>query len=175
MDVEKRRLQILERLQDSKSPISGDMLSSQLGVSRQIIVQDIAVLKAANYQIISTNRGYLLFSATPTKSSRVFTVSHNTDQIRDELYSMVDNGGIVKNVMVKHEVYGTITADLNLTSRRDVDSFVKKVETSNAVPLKTLGGDIHFHTVEAASETILDEIEQQLDLLGFLIKQDPYK
>lgn len=170
MDVEKRRQQILDTLQHSTSPVSGDALSNQLGVSRQIIVQDIAVLKASNYNILSTNRGYLLFPNTPVNISRIFNVTHDNSQIRDELYSIVDCGGFIRNVMVKHEVYGTITADLNISSRRDVDAFVKKVETSNAVPLKTLGGDIHSHTVEADTEAILDEIEYQLNLRGFLVK-----
>ncbi|PXV96239.1 hypothetical protein C8E03_101874 [Lachnotalea glycerini] len=170
MDVEKRRTQILETLQNSKIPVSGDTLSNQLGVSRQIIVQDIAVLKASNYDILSTNRGYLLYTDTQSNIVRIFNVSHDTNQIRDELYCIVDFGGFVKNVIVHHEVYGSITANLNLSSRRDVDAFVKKVENSNAVPLKVLGGDIHSHTVEADSELILDEIEKQLDELGFLIK-----
>lgn len=172
MDVEKRRSQILATLQNSNIPISGDALSRQLGVSRQIIVQDIAVLKAANYTILSTNRGYLLYPGTAAVTSRVFMVSHATDQIRDELYCIVDCGGIVKNVIVHHEVYGNITAELNINSRRDVDAFVKKVETSNAVPLKVLGGDIHSHLVVADSEGILDEIEKQLALHGFLINNN---
>lgn len=170
MDVEKRREQILTILQQLNAPVSGDALSKQLGVSRQIIVQDIAVLKASNYNILSTNRGYLLFPDSPMNVSRVFTVSHETSQIKDELYCIVDCGGFVRNVMVKHEVYGNITADLNIASRRDADTFVHKVETSNAVPLKTLGGDLHSHTVEADNESILDEIEKKLDTLGFLIK-----
>lgn len=170
MEVEKRRVQILNTLKNTNTPISGDALSKQLGVSRQIIVQDIAVLKAANYTILSTNRGYLLYPSTPLITSRVFLVSHTTDQIRDELYCIVDYGGYIKNVIVHHEVYGNITAELNISSRRDVDAFVKKVETSNAVPLKTLGGDIHSHTVEADNEAILDEIEKQLETHGYLIK-----
>lgn len=170
MDVEKRRAQILDTLKNLSSPISGEALSKQLGVSRQIIVQDIAVLKASNCNILSTNRGYLLFQEAPINTSRIFLVSHDTKQIKDELYCIVDCGGFVKNVIVKHDVYGSITADLNISSRRDADAFVKKVETSNAVPLKNLGGDIHSHTIEADDELILDEIEKQLDSLGFLIK-----
>lgn len=168
MDVEKRRAQILNTLQHSQAPISGETLSKQLGVSRQIIVQDIAVLKASNHNILSTNRGYLLYTDTPLTISRIFKVSHTTEQIKEELYCIVDCGGFVKNVIVDHEVYGNIVAELNLSSRRDVDAFVTKVEHSNAVPLKTLGGDIHSHMVEADSEAILDEIEKNLDSLGFL-------
>lgn len=170
MDVENRRRLILDTLQNSNIPISGDALSKQLGVSRQIIVQDIAVLKAANYTILSTNRGYLLYPTTHVNTSRVFMVSHTTNQIRDELYCIVDCGGTVRNVIVHHEVYGNITAELNISSRREVDAFVQKVETSNAVPLKVLGGDIHSHTVEADNESILDEIQKQLDSHGYLIK-----
>lgn len=170
MDVEKRRAQILDTLQSSHTAISGDALSKQLGVSRQIIVQDIAVLKAANYTIMSTNRGYLLYPGLPIHNSRTFKVSHATNQIQDELNCIVDCGGIIRNVIVSHDVYGNITAELNISSRRDVDAFVKKVETSNAVPLKVLGGDIHSHLVEAENEAILDEIEKKLISLGYLIK-----
>lgn len=170
MDVENRRAQILDTLKQSHLPISGEALSKQLGVSRQIIVQDIAVLKASNYTILSTNRGYLLYPVTSGNTSRVFKVSHTTEQILDELYCIVDCGGFIVNVIVHHEVYGNITAELNISSRRDVDAFVQKVKTSNAVPLKTLCGDIHSHTVEANNEAILDEVEKQLDLRGYLIK-----
>ncbi|WP_099467545.1 transcription repressor NadR [Konateibacter massiliensis] len=171
MDVERRRKQILHTLQNSKTPVSGDTLSKQMGVSRQIIVQDIAVLKAADYNILSTNRGYILFPVASVNPSRIFNVTHNRDQIREELYAIVDCGGFVKDVMVKHEVYGVLTGSLNLSSRRDVDAFMKKVESSNAVPLNVLSGDVHSHTVEADSEETLDEIEQRLDMLGFLIKK----
>lgn len=169
MNVENRRSDILNLLQNADSPISGDKLAKRFDVSRQIIVQDIAVLKAADYNIVSTNRGYLLFSDVYSKISRIFEVSHTDTQIKDELYCIVDLGGNVKNVIVSHEVYGNITADLNIGSRRDVNAFVKKVESSKAVPLKVLGSDIHCHTVTAESEEILNEIEAALRLKGYLL------
>lgn len=169
MNVANRRAAILSLLKDSASPIPGDELAKHFAVSRQIIVQDIAVLKAADYNILSTNRGYFLYSAQNNINSRTFKVSHTDEQIKEELYCIVDLGGYVKNVIVYHEVYGNITAELNISSRRDADAFIKKVKSSNSVPLKVLGSDIHSHKVNAASEEILDEIEAALKNKGILL------
>lgn len=169
MNGETRRIKIIELLQTSSSPLSGDKLAEQLGVSRQVIVQDIALLRASNYMILSTNRGYL-FNITPVSSySRIFTVSHTTDEIKDELYTIVDCGGHVRNVIVEHMVYGSITANLNLYSRHDVDEFVYKLKNSNAPPLKELNNNIHSHTVDADNNEILNCIEHALKDKGFFI------
>ena len=168
MDGDNRRKELLHILKNSQTPVSGDKLSTQLGVSRQVIVQDIALLRASDEMILSTYRGYLIYPAKEEIHSRMFRVSHSDEAIKDELYSIVDCGGIVKNVCVEHEVYGIIEANLNISSRRDVDNFIKKVKESHSVPLKTLGADVHLHTVEAENETVLDEIEQALKKKGYL-------
>ena len=168
MDGDNRRKELLTILKKSQSPVSGEKLSSLLGVSRQVIVQDIALLRASDEMILSTNRGYLVYPKDGNFHSRIFRVSHTTEEIKDELYSIVDCGGYIKNVCVEHEVYGLIQADLNLKSRKDVDRFIKKVNESNSVPLKALGGNVHLHTVEAENDSILDEIEQILKEKGYL-------
>ncbi|MFA9463912.1 MAG: transcription repressor NadR [Velocimicrobium sp.] len=169
MDGDNRRNQLLTLLKNEQTPISGEKLSTLLGVSRQVIVQDIALLRASDHMILSTNRGYLMYPATEKIHSKLFRVSHTNDEIKDELYSIVDCGGYVKNVCVEHEVYGMIQADLNIRSRRDVDRFILKVNESKAIPLKTLGEDIHLHTIEAESDAILDEIERNLKEKGYLL------
>lgn len=169
MNGETRRIKIIELLQTSSSPLSGDKLAEQLGVSRQVIVQDIALLRASNYMILSTNRGYLLNITPESNCSRIFTVSHTTDEITDELYTIVDCGGHIRNVIVEHTVYGSITANLNLYSRHDVDEFVYKLTNSNATPLKELNNNIHSHTVDADSNEILDRIEHALKDKGYFI------
>lgn len=169
MDGDLRREQLLHKIKESVTPISGETLSSLLGVSRQVIVQDIALLRACNHLILSTNRGYLMYPEKEKTLSRIYQVLHTTEEIKDELYTIVDCGGYIKNVMVNHEVYGMIQAELLIRSRLDVDFFIEKVNTSNAVPLKVLGGDMHFHTIEAESNAVLDEIEIQLKKKGYFV------
>lgn len=168
MDGETRRKKLLSLLK-TDTALSGERLSDTLGVSRQIVVQDIALLRASGCRIISTNRGYLLYPKEPHRSSRIFTVSHSTEAIRDELYTIVDLGGNIRNVIVEHEIYGSITGSLNISSRREADDFIKRVQSSRAVPLKVLGGDIHSHTVDADSEEVLDEIEEALKKKHYLL------
>ncbi|MGN0507023.1 MAG: transcription repressor NadR [Lachnospiraceae bacterium] len=168
MEGQERREQLLQLLSESSEPLSGTLLSQKLKVSRQVIVQDIALLRAVNKNILSTAKGYLLYHPEPKRATRCFPVCHNTSQIEDELCSIVDHGGNVLDVIVAHPIYGTISADLIIHNRRDVYDFVRKVKEKQTVPLKELTNDYHFHTVEAASEGILDEIEAALKEKGYL-------
>ncbi len=169
MEGNERREKIIELLKKSKAPISGTELAKRLNVSRQVIVQDIALLRAVNKNILSTTKGYLLYYQEQEKVNRCFYVKHTTDQIEDELLTIIDHGGTVLDVIVSHEIYGSIEADLLLKTRLDVYDFVNKVKTRKTVPLKELTGDCHYHTVEADSEEILNNIEQSLLRKGYLI------
>ena len=169
MEGQERREKILELLNLSDEPISGSDFAKQLGVSRQVIVQDIALLRAVNKNILSTTKGYMLYHREKQKVNRCFSVLHTTDQIEDELCTIVDNGGKILDVLVSHNVYGTISADLIISTRQDVYDFVEKVNSKKTVPLKELTHNQHFHTVEADSEQILDRIEQALRQKGYLI------
>ncbi|MCI8327029.1 MAG: transcription repressor NadR [Lachnospiraceae bacterium] len=171
MEGEQRRTYILELLCGTDSPLSGSELAKQCGVSRQVIVQDIALLRATNKNILSTYKGYLIYQPEKDQNNvkRTYAVSHDDDRIRDELYTIVDYGGKVLDVIVNHEVYGPITVDLILNNRSDVDDFVFKLSAAPAKPLKELTGGNHFHTVEAASEKILDQIAAQLNQKGYLL------
>lgn len=171
METNERRQQILNILTNHSQPISGTELSKQLGVSRQVIVQDIALLRANNKNILSTTKGYIMYVAKEQTIKRVFYVKHNTDQIEEELCTIIDNGGKVLDVIVMHEIYGEIEADLMLSTRQDVYDFVEKVKTKKTKPLKELTDGIHFHTVEAKSEEILDRIEEKLREKNFLINE----
>ncbi|MDK2807697.1 MAG: uncharacterized protein PWP24_430 [Clostridiales bacterium] len=168
MDGENRRNKLLQTLNYSHAPLSGEKLATLLGVSRQVIVQDIALLRASNHMILSTNRGYLLYQNQQNIHSRIFMISHTDEEMREELYTIVDCGGVVKNVGVEHEVYGMIQAELNIRSRSDVDAFIKRLQNTKAVPLKALNANLHFHMIEADCEDILDEIEERLKEKGFL-------
>ena len=172
MDGDKRRKEIMELLNTEKDPLSGTSLAKRLGVSRQVIVQDIALLRATNKNILSTNRGYILYGKQEEDKmtcKRVVAVKHTDEQMRDELYCIVDAGAKVLDVIVEHELYGQISVDLFINSRRDVDEFVEKLLSNTARPLKELTGDIHFHTIEAESDRILDLVEEGLKEKQFLI------
>ena len=170
MEGEKRREQLLLLLRQANMPISGTDLAKQLGVSRQVIVQDIALLRAINKNILSTNKGYV-FYATEQDNNRVkhsFAVSHTKDDIRDELYTIVDYGGKVLDVVIEHDVYGQLTVDLLLCNRLDVDEFVERINNSKSRPLNVLTDGEHWHTVEADTQKIIDKIEEMLQKKGYL-------
>ena len=149
-----RRIELMSRLKQENRPLSGTELAKEFGVSRQVIVQDIALLRATNRNILSTNKGYVLYDPEHGQNlcRRIFAVNHTDAQMQEELYLIVDYGGYVCDVIVEHEIYGQLSADLILKNRQ----------------LKVLTGNSHLHTVEADSEKILDEIETRLAEKGFL-------
>lgn len=166
MNGTERRTALLQLIKNSQKPLSGDFLAKELGVSRQVIVQDIALLRAAAHNIISTNRGYV-YNA-PASVSRVFKVCHTDNDTETELNAIVDCGGTVEDVFVDHDVYGCLRAPLHVKNRRDVRKFITDIENGVSSPLKNITNGLHSHTVSADSEAVLLEIEQTLKELGFL-------
>lgn len=169
LNSEERRKEIIHAFHSENLPVSGGTLSAMFGVSRQIIVQDIALLRAQGNDIISTNKGYVL--RTPARVSRIFHVCHTDEQIEDEMNAVVDLGGSIKDVFVIHKVYGKICGDLNVNSRRQVRAFLEELKSGKSSPLKNITEDAHFHTIEADSTEILDEVEKKLEEKGFLFQE----
>ena len=163
-----RRSAIVEHIRNSEIPVSGKTLAAVFDVSRQVIVQDIALIRAAGYDIISTNRGYIINE--PHLARRVFKVRHTDEQLEEELNAIVDLGGKVCDVIVNHRVYGRLEAELNITSRRKVAEFIADIKNGKSSPLKNITSDYHYHTVEADSEETLDLIGNMLREKGFLIE-----
>jgi len=172
MTGEERRIKILKKLEDAEAPLSGSSLAKLFHVSRQIIVQDIALIRAENHGIVSTNKGYILRSKKPenTQPMRVFCVRHSTEQVLDEFLTILDLGGKILDVAVEHELYGQICVDLLIETRADAADFHEKLLTCRDNPLKVLTDDCHYHTVCAPSERLLDLIEEDLNRKGYLIK-----
>lgn len=168
-ESETRRQKLLRILSASDHPVSGSSLARTLGVSRQVIVQDIALLRAVNANILATTRGYLLYNNQPSACHRIYCVNHSDEAIADELNTIVDNGGKVLDVIIEHDIYGQISANLILESRMDVENFCRLLKNTQAKPLNIIAGGVHYHTVEARSEVILDHIEQALKEKGYLI------
>ena len=156
MKATERRPAIAALLLSESLPISGDSLSARFGVSRQIIVQDIAALKASGYDILSTNRGYLL-QRSP-HAERVFKVRHSTEETEEELTRIVSLGGTVVDVFVWHKVYGRLQVKLNIRSLSDVRAFIEGVRSGKSVELMHITGGYHYHTVRAEDERTLDRI-----------------
>lgn len=167
MSGEERRKEIKKYIAGSSRPVSGTKLAKHFSVSRQVIVQDIALLRAEGLEIISTNRGYIC--QTPSMVSRVYYVHHDNDRIREELNLIVDNGGKAEDVFVHHEVYGELRAELSVDSRKKTEEFLREIANGRSSPLNTITSGYHYHTVTAESEEILDTIEEELREKGFLV------
>lgn len=168
MTGSERREKIIEEIKKSKVPLSGSALAELCEVSRQVIVQDMALIRAAGTDIISTNRGYIYHA--PRTVSRTFKVQHTDEQMEDELCSIVDLGGYVVNVMVNHRVYGWMEAELGIRSRRNVQTFLEDIKAGKSSPLKNITSNYHYHKVEADCGETLDLIEQMLREKGFLVE-----
>ncbi|MHC1749059.1 MAG: transcription repressor NadR [Cellulosilyticaceae bacterium] len=171
MEGNKRREKILEMLEEEETPLSGVKLATLFDVSRQVIVQDVALLRAKGYDILATARGYILNKEASSMYSRVIMVRHTQDELEDELNTIVDNGGRVKNAIINHPVYGELIGGLMLKNRRDVQIFMNKVAEENAYPLLRLTQGVHMHTIESLCEEELDVIEKELERKGYLYKQ----
>jgi transcriptional regulator of NAD metabolism len=153
-------------LMSSQGPVSGGELAARFGVSRQVIVQDISLLKAAGFEILSTHQGYIL-RQTPL-AERVFKVRHTTGQTEDELNLIVDLGGMVMDVFVWHRVYGKVQAKLNIFSRLHVRQFIEGVRSGQSTELMNITGGYHYHTVRAESEEALDRIGRALEKENYI-------
>ena len=164
MSGEERRKEIVDCLLNSKEPVSGSSLAKRFKVSRQVIVQDIALIRANRYKVSSTHRGYVI----DAPCQRVFKLKHEDDEVRQELEIITDLGGKVIDVFVYHKVYNLIRAEMNIKSRRDIDRYMEDLRSGKSTYLKNVTSGYHYHTVTADDEDTLDLIQEELDKAGFL-------
>lgn len=169
-----RRNNILLYLKQSKEPLTGHILAEKSNVSRQVIVQDIAILKARQEPIIATSQGYVYISNenSNNKFRKLIACKHSSKETIDELNTIVDFGVHVLDVSVEHPVYGEITAPLLIKNRRDVSLFINKIEEANAHLLSSLTDGIHIHTLEAETKEQLSEVCQALSASDYLISKN---
>jgi hypothetical protein len=172
---DERRKILLSILRESKEPLSGSILGQKTNVSRQVVVQDMALLRTQGYSIKSTTKGYYLDEPANTQKIRTVKVCHTDGQVEDELNAIVDLGGTVLDVMVNHRAYGKMSAAINIKSRRDVQAFVDNIKSGKSSPLLNVTSGYHFHRISADSEAILDEIEEMLKEKGYLAQVLPYE
>lgn len=169
-----RRDTIVKALTEAEHPVSGSALGKLTGVTRQVVVQDIALLRNSGYPIEATARGYVLIKPEEVPT-RVFKTRHTQDQTADELNLFVDHGATVVDVFVNHRIYGRVAAELGLKNRRDVARFITELESGISTPLMSLTSGYHFHHITAESEEVLDEIEQALEDKGYLVDYTPFE
>ena len=160
MNGEERRNQIVDILKHSSSPVPGTQLAQILDVSRQVIVQDIALIRAKNIDVFSTN---------------ILKVKHEDDEVEAELGAIVDMGGWIRDVFVYHKVYGVIRAEMNIHSRRDIKNYLEEIASGKSSLLKNVTSGYHYHTIVADDEQTLDLIQEELGKLGFLAKLQEYE
>lgn len=170
---EDRRQRLLDLLKQSSQPLTGTALAEETGVSRQVIVQDIALLRARNEPIMATPNGYLYFQkGSATRVKRVIACRHIFEDTEKELNLLVDHGVKVLDVIVEHPIYGEITGSLMIESRRDVKQFISKISKNKANLLSSLTGGVHLHTLEAPDDETLDQACEAMEKAGFLLKKE---
>lgn len=173
MKASKRRQKIIEILTPATQPISASQLAKQLEVSRQIIVGDIALLRANQNDIFSTPKGYLL--SPPLYSNQYIgkiVCQHDSAKTEREMVLIVENGGSLIDVEVEHPVYGMLTASLAIHTLEDVSDFMQKLEYSKATLLSSLTDGIHLHTISCSSQTVFEHIKEALSKEHFLLEED---
>lgn len=173
MSGRERREQIVKILKESAKPVSGVELAKKLQVSRQIIVQDMALIRANGIDVMATNRGYVL--SETKEASRVFKVIHTDEQVEEELNLFVDLGGRVEDVFVYHKVYGVIKVPMNIKSRLDVRKYMEGISSGKSTNLMKLTSNYHYHTIITEDEQTLDLIQEELLQKGFLAKLQDYE
>jgi len=153
MNSEERRENLLSVLNSSKEPVTATTLAKKFSVSRQVIVGDIALMRAAGLRISATPRGYVI-NNEPENNDLVFTIAcrHDEENMLKELYTIVDNGGTILDVTVEHPVYGEILGELRISTRYDADMFLEKIKNNEAQPLMKLTGGIHLHRIKSKDE-----------------------
>ncbi|WP_019414061.1 transcription repressor NadR [Paenisporosarcina sp. TG20] len=171
---DERRYQLLEMLKNANEPLKGIDLAKKSGVSRQVIVGDMTLLKARNEPILATSRGYVYTTQTISNYAveRQIACSHSPDEARDELYTLVDSGVVVKNVTVEHPVYGELTASIMVANRHEVDLFISRVEETGASYLSELTDGIHLHLIAAPSSEYIDAAINAMRNKGFLADEN---
>lgn len=172
MNNEQRRIEILSALKESTLPISASAFAKDFSVTRQIIVADIALLRASGYPIRAEHKGYVLEKVESNEIRKRIVVKHGAKELTEELYAVVDNGGKVLDVIIDHSIYGKISAELNLSSRYEVDLFVKRISEENVTPLSLLTDGLHIHTIAIKNLESYEKIIEKLSELKVLVENE---
>jgi hypothetical protein len=165
-----RRKKIERLLQTRKVPVQGNQIARLFRVSRQCVVQDLAILRASGAQIEATPRGYRVMPRPKPAVRAVLACRHKPDRTQEELQILVDYGCKVLDVIVEHPLYGELRGSLMLESRADVADFCRNWRGTHAQLLSSLTHGVHLHTVEAARRDRITRAKARLRARGFLLR-----
>lgn len=172
MNAAQRRENILKRLTDAAEPVSASALAGELGVSRQIVVGDVALLRAAGTQIDATPRGYQLHPEAKGYTGILACAHRTAEEMRAELYTVVDHGGVVVDVAVENPLYGELRGNLNLASRYDVDNFIRQAAETPECLLSRMTGGVHLHTLRCPDEETFRRVREALAARGLIYQKE---
>jgi transcriptional regulator of NAD metabolism len=166
-----RRELVLQWLKETNTPLTGSDIADRAGVSRQVIVQDISLLKAKNEPIVATSEGYIYLQQTKEEPlvQKVIVCQHSPNQTKDELFIIVDHGVTVKDVKIEHPVYGDLSASVMVSNRNEVEQFLNKINDTNAPLLSQLTDGLHLHTLQADSQEKINAACDSLEKAGILV------
>jgi transcriptional regulator of NAD metabolism len=170
---EQRRNELLSILKSAHEPVTGSDLAKHANVSRQVIVNDMNLLKARNEPIVATSQGYIYMTSSESSGNieRKIVCLHTGEQAEDEMFTIVDCGVTIKNVIVDHPIYGEITASMMVSNRLEVRKFIEKVNETQANYLSVLTNGTHIHVLTAPTSQQLDNAEQSLREKGYLVEE----
>ena len=172
MEANERREELLRLLQLDLKPVSASALAEHFGVSRQIIVGDVALLRAKGIDILATPRGYVLNKDNAETAALVDTYvlacRHDKSGLSQELYIFADHGASLLNITVEHPIYGNITQPLEIKSRYEADAFLNKVALTGASLLCDLADGVHLHTIRCPDSEAYRRILVALKEKGIL-------
>jgi transcriptional regulator of NAD metabolism len=151
-------------------PIRGGELAKHFRVSRQSLVQDVAILRAGGEDIVATPRGYLLPGRAGRGHRAILACRHAPERTEEELQILVDHGVKILDVIVEHPLYGELRGSLMIESRADLQDFLAHVSASHALLLSSLTGGVHLHTIEASRPEMISRAKARLRARGFLLK-----
>lgn len=169
MKADERRNGIIEMLIREKGAIKGTTLAETFNVTRQIIVKDIAILRAKGTNIIATPDGYMINDDSNNRVRSIIAVNHNDEDVIKELEIVVKYGGIIEDVIVEHPLYGEIKGILMIKNLNDLNKFKNSLKQINAKPLSMLTNGVHLHTISADSVENMDLIKEELKENGFIL------
>ncbi|WP_411169328.1 transcription repressor NadR [Clostridium sp. MB05] len=163
-----RREKIIKLIIEKNRAIKGTELADLFGVTRQIIVKDIAILRAAGKNIIATPDGYI-YNKDINKVKAIIAVNHGSSETIEELKIVVKYGGIIEDVIIDHPIYGEIKGNLMIKNLNDLNKFESEFKRKNIKPLSNLTNGVHLHTIAADNEENIEAIKMELSKKGFLL------
>lgn len=168
MIASKRRKEIVNQLKGSSEPIVARELAEKYDVSRQVIVGDIALLRASGEDILSTPNGYTMRLHTETRYKKKIVCQHSKEQTKEELSLIVEHGGEIIDVSVDHPIYGEMNGALNIQNKEDIESFIRQINQEEVSLLSDLTDGLHTHTISAKNKNTIETIEKALEEKGLL-------